>query len=222
VLHPPLPCLVTGGGLSPVGQWVAGLRQAYERGELPLPEGIRTQQLVNLLNRLGHRRKRRWNVRIMERYAHGRGVVRYLARYLRGGPIKNARLMACAGERVILLYRGRATEADGGSPFSQRLTVSVTDFLQRLLLHVPVPQARMVRSYGLYHATHAEALGHCRSALEQASVEVPAEGDWQTLGARWGEAYPERCPTCSQLLVCAGVLPRGGAPPSVWGEERAA
>jgi len=33
----------------------------------------------------------------MERYAHGAGVVTYLARYLRGGPLKNARLVAWDG-----------------------------------------------------------------------------------------------------------------------------
>jgi hypothetical protein len=39
-------------------------------------------------------------VHIRERYRHGAGVVTYLARYLRGGPIKNARLVACDGARV--------------------------------------------------------------------------------------------------------------------------
>jgi hypothetical protein len=49
---------------------------------------MRAQQFLNLLNRLGHPTKTRWNVRIMERYRHGAGVVTSLARYLRGGPIK--------------------------------------------------------------------------------------------------------------------------------------
>jgi hypothetical protein len=87
VLHPHLHCLVTGGGLTPAGQWVAvrhgfllparvvmavfrgkmvaGLRQTFARGALALPESMRPQQLVNLLNRLGHPTKTKWNVRIM-------------------------------------------------------------------------------------------------------------------------------------------------------------
>ena len=44
----------------------------------------------------------------------GAGVVTYLARSLRGGPIKNARLVAWNGEHVIT-YRTRAQEyASGG------------------------------------------------------------------------------------------------------------
>src|SRR5262245_32739974 len=110
VLPPHLHCLVTGGGHTPAGAWVAGrhgfllpmrvvmavfrgkrvdaIRQSFARGALPLPEPLRPQQCINLLNRLGHPTKTTWNVRIMERYRHGAGVVTYLARSLRGGPIK--------------------------------------------------------------------------------------------------------------------------------------
>src|SRR5499433_2089528 len=116
VLHPHVHCLVTGGGLTAVGSWKAvrngfllparvvmavfrgkmlgALRRAFARDALVLPEALRPQQFLNLLNRLGHPTQTTWNVRILERYAHGAGVVTYLARYLRGGPIKNARLVA--------------------------------------------------------------------------------------------------------------------------------
>src|SRR5262249_54489279 len=169
-------------------------------------------------NRLGHPRKTPWNVWIMERYRHGVGVVTYLARYLRGGPIKTARLVAFDGERVTFLYRPRHE----GTAGSQRMTVPVADFLQRWLLHVPAPQPRVVRSYGLYHHTHTEALAVCRVALGQPPMVAPVCLDWQTLCAQRGEVHPERCSTCGQLLVCTGVIPRGGAPPRVLVGECAA
>ena len=244
VLHPHVHGLVTGGGLTPAGQWVAvrhgfllparvvmavfrgkmvdALRQTVARGELALPEPMSPQQWLTLLNRLGHPRKTKWNVRIMERYRHGAGVVTSLARYLRGGPIKNARLVAWDGDRVTFTYRARQEEAEAGPASAQRITLPVADFLQRWLRHVPVPQMRVVRCYGLYHQTHTEALAVCRTARGQAPVEVPVSLDWQTLCAQRGEAHPERCPTCGQLLVCTGVIPRGGAPPPVLAGERAA
>ena len=243
MLHPHVHCLVTGGGLSPAGQWkavrngfllparvvmavfrgkmLAAIRQALAREALVLPEGLRPQQLVNLLNCLGHPTKTKWNVRIMERYRHGVGVVTSLARYLRGGPIKNARLVAWDGERVTFLHRARQ-EGDAGPASPQRMTLPVADFLQRWLLHVPVPQTRVVRSYGLYHPTQADALAICRAALGQPPVEVPELLDWQTVCAQRGDAHPEQCPTCGQLLVCTRVIPRGGAPPPVLAGDRAA
>src|SRR5215470_18309197 len=180
---------------------------------------MRPQPFLNLLNRLGHPTKTRWNVHIMERYAHGAGVVTYLARYLRGGPLKNARLVAWDGDRVTFTSRARQEEAAGARPGLQQMTLPVADFLQRWLLHVPVPQTRTVRGYGLYHATQTAALALCRAALGQPPVVVPVGWDWQTVCAQRGEAHPERCPTCGQRLVCTGVIPRGGAPPRLASEE---
>ena len=77
--------------------------------------------------------------------ATGQGVVTYLARYLRGGPIKNARLVAYDGDCVTFTYRARQEEADAEPASLQRMTLPVADFLQRWLLHVPVPQTRVVR-----------------------------------------------------------------------------
>jgi hypothetical protein len=244
VLHPHVHCLVTGGGLTPEGQWkavrhgfllpvrvvmavfrgklLAMIRQALAREDLALPEGMRPQPFLNVLHRLGHPRKMKWNVHIRERYRHGAGVVTYLARYLRGGPLKNARLVAYDGARVTVTCRPRQEEADSPNPAAPRLTLSVADFLQRWLLHVPVPQTRVVRSYGLYHPTQAHTLAICRAALGQPPVEAPPALDWQTVCAQRGDLHPERCPTCGQLLVCTEVIPRAGAPPPVLGRERAA
>jgi Putative transposase/Transposase zinc-binding domain len=237
VLHPHVHCLVTGGGLTADGSWKAvrngfllparvvmavfrgkmldALRRAFARDALVLPEAMRPQQFLNLLNRLGHPTKTRWNVHIMERYAHGAGVVTYLARYLRGGPLKNARLVAYDGDCVTFTYRARQEEADAGPASAPRMTLPVADFLQRWLLHVPVPQTRVVRCYGLYHPTHAAALTSCRTAFGQLPMEAPPALDWQTVCAQRGDAHPERCPTCGQRLVCTSVIPRGGAPPPV-------
>jgi Putative transposase len=244
VRHPHVHSLVTGGGLTPDGQWkavrngfllpvrvvmavlrgkrLAAIRQALAREDLALPEGVRPQQLLNLLTRLGHPKKTKWNVHIRERYRHGAGVVTYLARDLRGGPLKNSRLVAYDGARVTFTCRARHEEVDGGSAVPPRLTLSVPDFLQRWLRHVPVPQTRVVRSYGLYHPTQADALAVCRVHLGQPPVEAPLPLDWQTVCAQRGDAHPERCPICGQLLVCTGVIPRGGAPPLAPPGERVA
>ena len=176
VLHPHVHCLVTGGGLTPDGQWEAvrhgfllparvvmavfrgkmleAIRQALARGDAGAARGHAAAAVPQPPEPPGPSdARRKWNVRIMERYRHGAGVVTYLARYLRGGPIKNARLVAWDGARVTFTCRARQEEADGGASSAPRMTLPVADFLQRWLLHVPVPQTRVVRSYGLYHPT---------------------------------------------------------------------
>ena len=104
-------------------------------------------------------------------------------------------MVAYDGARVTFTCRTRH-EADGARPGIQQMTLLVTDFLQRWLLHVPMPQTRGVRASGLYHPSHAAALAGCRATLGQSSMEAPGALDWQTVCAQRGEAHPERCPTC--------------------------
>lgn len=244
VLHPHIHCLVTGGGLTADGQWkavrngfllpvrvamaifrgkfLAALRTAWQRDDLQLPEDLRPQAFLNLLNRLGHPKKTRWNVHIQERYPHGTGVATYLARYMRGGPIKNPRLVACDGETVTFRYIENHTQAAEASGRQHQMTLPIGDFLQRVLQHVPPPGTQVVRSWGLYHARHADALTVCRAQLDQPPVVLPVRLDWQTVCAQRGDAHPEQCPICGQLLVCTMVLPRGGVSPPASSQERAA
>jgi hypothetical protein len=81
------------------GKMLDALRRAVAQAALVLPQTMRPQQVLNLFHRLGQAQKPPWNVHIRERDRHGAGVVTSLARYLRGGPLKNARLVAWEGER---------------------------------------------------------------------------------------------------------------------------
>jgi hypothetical protein len=230
LLHPHVHCLVTGGGLTESGEWGAVrhgfllpsrvvmavfrgklravLRQGLAQGRLRLPEGRSPQQMANLLNKLG---RTKWNVHIRGRYPHGTGALTYLARYVRGGPLANPRLIACAQGTVTFGYRVKG-EASDRQPRG-RMTIPMEEFIRRCLWHVPEPGARVVRSYGLYAPTKHEALAVCRAHLGQGPVVPPAVLDWQTACRDRGDAHPERCPRCGRLLVRHGVILPARMPP---------
>ena len=230
VFHPHLHCLVTGAGLTDEGQWVAvqngfllpvrvvmavfrgkllaALRQGVAQSQLMLPEGRSRQQLENLLNKLG---RAKWNVHIRERYRHGEGVLTYLARYLRGGPLSNTRLLSCANGEVQFWYRLNGEGA--GERRRGVMTWPMTPFSGRYLRHVPAPGSRMVRAYGLYAPPARQALARCRAQVGQAPVEVPVVLDWQTAWRDRGGEHPERCPQCGHRLVCIGVILPSRIPP---------
>jgi hypothetical protein len=165
---------------------------------------------VTLRNKLG---RQKWNVHIRERYAHGAGVLTYLARYLRGGPLANQRLVACEQGVVTFRYRLNGERA-GEEPTSQgRMRVSIEEFIRRYLVHVPPPGTQVVRSYGLYAATKREALAGCRAQLGQEPMAALVILDWQTACRERGDAHPERCPRCGRLLVRLGVILPARIPP---------
>jgi hypothetical protein len=198
------------------GKLLAAIRQGVAHGRLQLPAGRRPQQVDNLLNKLG---RTKWNVPIRERYPQGAGVLVYLARYLRGGPLSSRRLLACDGQQVVFQYEERA-KANGVPAKQHTMRLSLEQFIGRWLLHVPPARAVLVRCWGLYAHTQGAALAVCRQQLGQAPVEAPAHLAWQSCCAERGEAHPERCPVCGQRLVCVALVPRAGAPPPVAGGQK--
>jgi Putative transposase/Transposase zinc-binding domain len=231
LLHPHIHGLVTGGSLHESGRWVAvrngdllpmrvvmalfrgkllaAIRQGLAPDTLQLPPGKRRQQVENLRNKLG---RQKWHVPIRERYPHGHGVLIYLARYLRGGPISPRRLVSCDGQQVVFRYEERA-KANGGQPHQRTRRLPLEQFLGRWLLHVPPARAVRVRCWGLYAHTQGEELARCRQQWGQGPGETPGSLDGLREGEGGGEAHPECCPVCGQRLGCTALLPRAGAPP---------
>jgi Putative transposase len=155
--------------------------------------------------------RQNWNVHIRERYPHGHGVLIYLARYLRGGPIAPQRLVSCDGQQVVFPYEERA-KLNGGQPHQRTMRLPLEQFLGRWLLHVPPARAVPVRCWGLYAHTQGEELARCRQQLGQGPVQTPEPLDGLREGERGGEAHPDCFPVCRQRLVCTALLPRAGAP----------
>jgi hypothetical protein len=223
ILHNHIHCLVTGGGLAADGSWRNPRRDsllpykavmvkfrgklldlidtAIEKGEVKMPEQMKRQKWINLRNKLG--RKVKWNVNFRERYRHGQGVVTYLARYLRGGPIANHRIVSADSEKVTFSYRVNGKQSNK----KDFMTLPISRFIQRYLLHVPVPRCRKVRFYGLYAPAKKAELEKCRKLFGQLPIDGAEFLTWQEYCGKQGEEHPELCPQCGKPLVHLEKIP---------------
>lgn len=231
-LHPHVHVLIADGGLSEAGAWaeprrshflparvlmtlfrgkfLAALRQGIERSRLRLPPDMSRERLRSLLNRLG---RKKWNVHIRARYAHGEGVAAYLARYLRGGPLKNTQILDSGPQQVRFRYKPHRDEDDaGGESITMHLTPEA--FLARYLAHIPAPRLQAVRGYGLYGQRQGKRLDCARAALGQPAVEEPRALRVEEFLARFRQPpEPAGCPRCGALLRFVSALPHGTGPP---------
>ena len=233
-LHPHVHVLAADGGLDRDGVWVAprrshflparvlmmlfrgkflaALRQAIERARLRLPPDSSRERLTCLLKRLG---RKKWNVHIRARYAHGEGVAAYLARYLKGGPLKNTQLLPAERGCVRFRYRPHRDEDDAGG---EVLTLSLAPeaFLARYLAHLPQPGAQTVRGYGLYGQRAGERLDQARAALGQAPAEEPPALRVEEFLARFRQTDDaSRCPRCGASLRFVSLIAHGTGPPAL-------
>ena len=225
MLHPHIHCLVTGGGIKD-GEWVkckkkillpyrvvsnlfrgkvrAFILKALDVGRLMLPEWSRLQAWKTELNRLV---RVKWSVRVMDRYAHGRGVMSYLARKLRGGPILNSRIISVS-EKAVVFHVDR----------EEKLTLSLTpfQFIRRYLQssfvkttadlrHVLPPGFISVRSWGLYsNSARSGDFAICRSFFGQPEYErdepTPCWEDVLSGSLPDGGYRVRSCPICGKSL----------------------
>lgn len=225
-LHPHIHCLITEGGLNSRGDWqrppldcflparavmpkfrgkfLALIRRAVATERLALPADLTCQQLKNRLNKLG---RKKWNVRIQTRYAHGAGVATYLARYLRGGPIHNSQLTV-RDERIVYRYYSHVAGMS-------RLVEPVSRFLPRLLEHIPEPNRPTVRRYGLYAPSKHDDLNRARQQCGQCAVpDHPEDITVNDYLNKLGVIPRETCPTCGAPLYAAAPTPTAQPPPS--------
>jgi len=226
IIHPHLHFLVTGGGLTPQGQWLtvrdefllpsrvlsakfrgkflAFLRQALQESRLLPPPDLSPQRVLNLLNKLG---RAKWHVQIMPPYKHGRGVIDYLGAYVRGGPVSSRRVTLDSEDSILLRYKDETRTRTLFMP------LSIHEFLTRLLRHVPERGVHHARGYGLFAPGKREQLNAARKLLGQLPVAPPEEISWQTACSLAGPLHPELCPVCGKPLIRIELSPTGLSPP---------
>jgi hypothetical protein len=251
--HPHLHCLVTGGGLTPEGEWkdvpnprclvpvtplmwefrkrfCQGLKQALQDETLTLPDGTTTQQWLNTVNRVN---RHKWEVFIAKPPEEGgptpKDILRYQAEDVAGGPLSGDRLVSDLSETQLAYLKSSPLSATrledapegevrfrygvydldtGRRDRTQIESLSIDEFLQRYLQHVPPPHYQTVRHYGLYTSAKKTAYAQAR-ALVADRQPLPAPDVLAPDGVPDTDAWlaEHTCPVCGQPLVVCAYLP---------------
>ncbi len=210
--HPHIHCLVTHGGIKdeswvepkrkilfPVkvmtklfrGKYLAGLKSALSRGELVVPDT--KIHALNLLNKWG---RQHWVIHCAKRYEHGRGVTKYLARYIRGGALKNSQLLQCNEKAVKYRYWSHERQK------KESVTLSPSAFIGRLVSHIAYPRKQQYHFVGIYHNRSRKHLECARVHHGQQKVKKSEGVSWQSFMAESGrEVCCEKCGGAVTRLV---------------------
>ncbi len=226
--HPHVHCLVTAGGITKKNEWKAlegdfllpvrvvkalyrGKLQSYiktalKNTELILPEAYSEDEIIGLVQ---GSYKKQWSVRIQEKYTHGKGVVLYLAHYMKGGPINPKQIISCK-KKVTFLYKDHRTQK------IKSLSLKIEDFMRRILWHVPEVGVHVVRHFGLYASKSQKKRDCCRQVvggLEETAIktgkELKSTLDWC-------------CGQCGETLRCMFTVFRHSSYENSYNRVRAA
>jgi len=222
LFHPHLHCVVTGGGLSldgrrwiaarrgyllPVkvlgrlfrGQFLAGVKEAYQAGQLTLGGSVATLADPQVFRRwLDALYRQDWVVYAKRPFGGAQQVFRYLGRYSHRVAIANSRLLTLTDGQVSFHWKDYADDHR-----TKVMRLPAHEFIRRFLLHVLPMRFVRIRHYGLLAGRNVSTqLTRCRQLLSEPEVEAPVERTWLDR-LREGTGLERRC--CPQ---CQGPLTR--------------
>jgi hypothetical protein len=208
--HPHVHCVVPGGGVSPDGKsWVAcpshfflpvrvlsrvfrgkflaGLRAAFHRGEVRF-DADQFDRALSMAARTD------WVVYAKPPFGGPEQVLKYLARYTHRVAISNARLLGFEDGMVCFRYKDYA---HGNR--KRVMTLTVLEFVRRLLLHVLPTGFHRIRHYGILANGHRQAkLALCRQWLGSGTAAEPeCAEETREIRESASSITPTRvCPVC--------------------------
>ncbi len=200
--HPHVHGIVTGGGLTPAGQWqscrpgfflpvrilsrvfrgkfLARLREAFARGVLA---GF--GDLADFTSWCSGLQSKEWVVYSKPPFGSAEQVLKYLARYTHRVAIGNSRLEKLECGRETFTYKDYSDEAK-----TKSMTLEGVEFLRRWVQHVLPRGFVKIRHYGLLANRERTAkLTLCRQLLF-------ALGLWLIVRVPEREVRPDPCPVC--------------------------
>jgi hypothetical protein len=210
--HPHVHCVIPFGGLSPDhktwihpryrfflprgvlssvfrGKFVAGLKQAFRKGELRLPRELQTladEKAFHSFLRTVHRND--WVVEVRPSFGSPQHVLKYLAHYTHRVAISNHRLVSLTDDKVTFRWKDYK---NGGQ--HKLMTLKADEFLRRFLLHTLPRGFVRIRFFGfMANRQRASLLPICKQLLgvgsDEVSPQIKAEPTWL-------------CPLCRGSMV---------------------
>lgn len=223
--HPHLHCVVPAGGLAPVtsrwvscrpgfflpvrvlsrlfrGKFLALLEDAYHSGKLRFHGQLHALSYPTAFRALlSQARQREWVVYAKPPFGGPAHVLKYLARYTHRIAISNHRLIEQDGDQVRFAWKDYRH-----AHRSRVMTLPITEFLRRFLLHVLPGRFVKIRYYGfLAQSQRPTALAQARDAL---SVPCPSPTIQPSDALPTDSRDDARCPECHHgRLRCIETIP---------------
>ena len=221
VHHPHLHCVIPGGGLARDGSgWVAcrpgfflpvrvlsryfrrvllaALQDAFESEQLRFAGAL--QPLSDprcFAEHLRPARETEWVVYAKRPFAGPEQVLDYLGRYTHRIAISNQRLCSLDDDSVCFRYTDYRR---AGASRKKTMTLTATEFIRRMLLHVLPPGFHRIRHYGfLANRNRQQKLTECRRLLctpPPAAEAGPVATDYRDRYEALTGRSLRRCPRC--------------------------
>lgn len=173
---------------------IKALRSLYKQGKLALPAHLNIHKYQQLNAWLDFLYQKSWVVFLDKKTKNFKQTIKYLGRYLKRPPLAKTRIKKYDGQHVTFTYHDHYTGQ------TLPLTLTVEDFIKRLIVHIPDNNFRMVRYYNwLSNRTRSELLPNVFKLLGQ-TASIPEKIHWRKLFIKSFGKDPLECPICKTIM----------------------
>ena len=174
---------------------ITTLRKIFKNNQLKLlPELKHITDYTGFNKWLGTLYQKSWVVHLQKTTAHHNKTVKYLGRYLKRPPISETRITKYDGENVTCVYH------DHHDNDNKSKTMSVFDFIQRLVKHIPDSNFRLIRYYNwLSNRTRGKLLPIIYALIKQ-QPQYTKKITWYDLFHKAFGYDPLLCKPCNVIM----------------------
>lgn len=179
--HPHIHCLVSIGGLTKEQEWIekrysyndieSAYREELKKELLTLVKGesFRNPPDMDCVKEILSLDDKSWRIFQTQVYDTGEGVLAYLSKNIKSGPITENDIVEYNENEVILKYREGKNK--------EKITLKTEEFILRYLNHIPPKGFMVVRNLGLYSNSKSEETKEYKRGLgieiDESEFEIP-------------------------------------------------
>lgn len=209
--------LVTEGGMNGSGKWkpqpfinYKSLRRIWQYEMLTrlgkvMPETLESKRLIN---ELFMRYPNGFYVHAEPKVKDGRGIGRYIGRYLRHPAIADSRIIAYDGQTVTFVYKAQVN----GRKVQREERLPVLEFIHNVIRHIPPKQFKMVRYYGLYAPRKKAKVKQLMQQIGNMLGRAVRQLSWRERRLRDFHQDPLTCSVCgsNDMVLFSLTVPWAG------------
>jgi hypothetical protein len=136
--------------------------------------------------------EKNWIIHLEDPMETPSDVIRYIGRYSKRACLSEYKITRMEGEIIAFRYKDYKNKDINGKPIERELVLNYRDFFALLLQHVPLPNFRLVRYYGIYSNR-----GHLPKELFSAGNDVTL--NWRELQQSETGQDPLLCKKCNVI-----------------------
>lgn len=219
--NPHVHMIVTMGGVNNAGEW-----EDYDYLPYPMLRKFWQNAVLKLIRRtLKEWDKKRVQPRLQAAYTKNgegfyvnapkrsrtdlKGLLKYISRYMKRGPIALNRIIMYDGETVMFQYHDKKTNT------TETKTMSVEDFIGALIRHIPDKNFKTIRRYGIYScrikSLMKKIVSNHQRKIKRMLVSLKAALKPMKWNERIHEEFgenPLECVKCGEYLEFCGMSVR--------------